>query len=157
MSTLGDIGPDSGKLGATAVIDVNLAGSVPGAALFGLEESGKITPILPQRADFDQDGIEKLAEGRYRIQLATTHQGSSGVLLLTGNGPFDTDLIGGAAGSRGATWPQKFLALAKQRGWKSEMVWYKTVDQQPNTAQAGAPVPAPAASPSPSSAAPPAH
>ncbi len=132
MSTLGDIGADAGKLGATAIIDVNLAGSTAGAALFGLEESGEITPILPQRADFDQEGIEKLGEARYRIPLATTHKGWSGVLLLTGNGPFEPNLIGGAPGSRGPDWPQKFLEIARQRGWKSEMVWYKTVDQQPN-------------------------
>ena len=132
MSTLGDIGADAGKLGATAIIDVNLAGSTAGAALFGLEESGEITPILPQRQDFDQEGIEKLGEAKYRIPLATTHKGWSGVLLLTGNGPFEPGLIGGAPGSRGADWPQKFLEIAQKRGWKSEMVWYKTVDQQPN-------------------------
>jgi serine/threonine-protein kinase len=132
MATLGDVGQDAGKLGATAIVDVNLSGSVPGAALFGLEDSGEITPILPDRAAFDQEGIEKLGEGRYRLPLATTHKGWSGLLLLTGKGPFAPDTIGGPAGSHGPEWRTKFLQLANAGGWKSEMVWYKTVDEQPN-------------------------
>jgi serine/threonine-protein kinase len=146
MGKLGDEEGEAGKVGATAIIDINLAGAVPGAALFGLDEAGKITPILPQRADFDQDGIEKLGEAKYRLPLTTTHEGWSGVLLLTGKPPFDSGLIGGASGSRGADWPQKFLTIARSRGWKSEMVWYKTVDQQPNTSSASTPGPAPSSS-----------
>lgn len=131
MSTLGDIGADAGKLGATAIVEVK-TGSVAQATLYGLEESGNISEILPDRAAFDQEGIEKMPDGSFRIPLATTHKGWSGVLLLTGNGPFDPKLIGGPPGSRGADWTQRFLGKARAQNWKSEMVWYKTVDEQPN-------------------------
>ena len=132
MSLLGDVGQDAGKLGATALIDIDLRRSDVAAALFGLEESGAITPILPDRTSFEQEGIEKLANGKFRIPLVTTHRGWSGVLLITGRGNIEPDLIGGGAGSRGPSWLQKFSVAAQQRGWKSEMVWYKTVDQQAN-------------------------
>jgi len=58
--------------------------------------------------------------------------GWSGILMLSGKGPFDPALLNAPAGSRGPDWPAKFLKLAQERGWTSEMVWYRTVDEVPN-------------------------
>ena len=132
MSTLGDVGPDSGKLGAEAIIEIDLSNLSNDATLIGLEDSGTISQIIPDRALFDQAGITKSGPGTYRISLATTHKGWSGVLLITGKKPFDKNLFEGPAGSRGSSWSTNFLAKAKERGWNAEMIWYKTVDNQPN-------------------------
>jgi hypothetical protein len=40
--------------------------------------------------------------------------------------------VAGTAGSRGADWPQRFGAAAQKGNWRSEMVWFKMVDEVPN-------------------------
>ncbi len=60
------------------------------------------------------------------------HQGWSGMLLLTGKGPFDPALVAAPAAKRGADWSDRFRKAAAAGGWKAEMVWYRTVDEQAN-------------------------
>jgi eukaryotic-like serine/threonine-protein kinase len=128
-----DAGTDAGKIGAKAVIQLDLNGFSSDLALVGVEGSGEMTEFVTQRSDVTQNpDIEQPQPGNYRFTLNTTHTGWSGILMLTGTGPFDQSLLSGPVGSRGADWPAKFLAQAKQRDWKAEMVWYRTVDAVPN-------------------------
>jgi serine/threonine-protein kinase len=128
-----EAGSEAGKIGAKAVIQLNLNGLSSDLALVGVEGSGEMTEFVTQRSDItDSPDVEQPQPGNYRFTLYTTHTGWSGILMLTGQGPFDQSLLNGPVGSRGADWPTKFLARAKQRGWKSEMVWYRTVDEVPN-------------------------
>ena len=80
--------------------------------------------------------LENLGGGRYRLYLPTTNPGWSGIVLLVGNGPFPAALFNHRAGSLSANWNQSFLATARQQGWKSEMVWYKAINEQPDPAPA---------------------
>lgn len=128
-----DAGPDAGQLGAQAVIEVDLNGLSGDTALVGIEESGEMTQFVSTKTEISaSSGIQQVRPGVYRIPLNTTHRGWSGILMLTGQGPFDPALLSGKAGSRGADWTAKFLNEAKAKGWKADMVWYRTVDEQPN-------------------------
>ena len=127
------LGDTAGEIGAKAVIQLDLNGFSSDLALVGVEGSGEMTQFVTQRSDItDNPDIEQPQPGNYRFTLNTTHTGWSGILMLTGKGPFDQSLLSGPVGSRGADWPAKFLAQAQQRGWKAEMVWYRTVDEVPN-------------------------
>ena len=119
----------TGKMAARAVITMDIGSPTVDFALFGLEPTGKIDAIIPDRATAQKlvgSALESLGPDRYRLPLDTDHQGWSGLLLLTGKGPFDPALIAAAPAARGASWPERFKAAADAGGWKAEMVWYKT-------------------------------
>jgi serine/threonine-protein kinase len=128
-----ELGSDAGKLAAPAVIQVNTNGDTKDLALVGMDDSGSMTKLIGARAELSPDnGIEQPQPGVYRFQLNTDHKGWSGILLLSGQGPFDDALLNGTTASRGADWANRFLAQARQKGWQAEMVWYRTVDAAPN-------------------------
>lgn len=128
--------PYAGQLGAHTIINIDLSG-IKDFALYGLDPSGLISPLIPDRKTFDATAktgvpIANLGNGRYRFTLDSNHAGWSGILLLTGAGGFSDKLVAGPAGSRGADWPQRFAAAAKAGNWRSEMVWFKLVDEVKN-------------------------
>jgi len=125
-----------GQIGARTVTNLDLNG-VKDFALYGLEPNGTISPLVPNRAAFDKlpkpgVPIADLGNGRYRFSIDANHVGWSGILLLTGDGGFQDALVTGSAGSRGADWPARFAAAARANGWRSEMTWFKMVDEVPN-------------------------
>ncbi len=124
-------GAQAGSVGAKAVINFNLTDPTTEVALFGIEPSGKITQITKEKSEL-VGGSEDLGNGQYRLTIEVSHVGWSGLLLLSGNKPFHGELLAGPAGSHGGDWSQRFLDGAKASGWKAEMVWFKTVDDQPN-------------------------
>jgi serine/threonine-protein kinase len=129
--------PDSafpGKIGARAVINLDLADPSRDFALYGIEPSGAISAIIPDRKTFS--GMEKngtpiadLGGDRYRLQIDADHSGWSGIILLTGRGGFSDALV---TGSHGGDWPARFAAAARANGWRAEMVWFKMVDEVPD-------------------------
>ena len=131
--------PDSaypGQIGARTVINLDLSG-IKDFALYGLEPSGAISALLPDRKTFDAmpkpgEPIADLGNGKYRFSIDANHTGWSGILLLSGKGGFSDSLVAGSAGSRGADWSQRFAAAARQGDWRAEMVWFKMVDEVPN-------------------------
>jgi serine/threonine-protein kinase len=128
-----EFGPDAGKLAAPAVIQVNTNADSKDMSLVGMDDSGAMTKLIGARSELSPaNGIEQPQPGVYRFQLNTDHMGWSGILLLSGQGPFDDGLLNGTTASRGADWANKFLAQARQKGWQAEMVWYRTVDAAPN-------------------------
>jgi serine/threonine-protein kinase len=136
VSTLPAQSNYAGQLGARTIINLDLSG-IGEFALYGLEPNGEISAIVSSRKEFDAipkngDPIADLGNGRYRFTIDVNHLGWSGILLLTGKGGFTKTLIAGPAGSRGADWPQRFAAAAKGGDWRSEMVWFKMVDERPN-------------------------
>ena len=122
----------NGKTAGRAVITMNIGDRNIDFALFGLEPDGKITALLTSRAAFEaflktpNDLITDLGGDNYRLQIDTDHQGWSGLLLLTGKGPFDPNLVAAPAAQRGADWSSRFRQAASAGNWKAEMVWYKT-------------------------------
>ncbi|MDE8653710.1 serine/threonine-protein kinase [Novosphingobium album (ex Liu et al. 2023)] len=142
-----EAGELAGKPGGTAVITFDLSGFKDEISLIGLEETGKMEQLTTNKEELISNS-RAAGEDRRRIELNTSHRGWSGILMLTGQGPFPADLLTNTAATRGADWPQRFLNLARQQNWKAEMVWYRTVDEVPDVP---APVltrpPAPAALP----------
>lgn len=122
-----------GNTAARAIINMAPRDPSTDFALVGLEPTGRMDIVFSSRADFTQKkagnstAIADLGGDAYRLQIDTDHHGWSGVLLITGRGPFDPKLLQGEAAERGADWPQRFKAAAAQGGWKTEMVWYRTV------------------------------
>lgn len=126
--------PDSayaGAVGARAVVNLDLADPNLDFALYGIEPSGAISTIVPNRAVFA--GLEKtgtpiadLGGDRYRLQIDADHAGWSGILLLTGKGGFSEALMDG---NHGAEWQAQFATAAQRNGWRAEMVWFKMVDE----------------------------
>jgi eukaryotic-like serine/threonine-protein kinase len=129
-----------GKIAANAIISVNIADPSLDFALVGLEPSGKIDPLIPSRAAFaevlrtSRKGIPvtDLGGDRYRLQIDLDHQGWSGLLLMTGKGPFDPGVVAPPLGARGAEWRDKLVQLAAERNWQATMVWFKSVDEAPD-------------------------
>ncbi len=127
MATLPTDSPDAGKLGARSVTNFNLADASRQYALFAIEPNGTITQMTRQASDFG----EPIAPNQYRLQIDVTHKGWSGFLLLSGRKPLDAAFVAGPPGSHGPDWARRFAAAAAQGGWKTEMEWFKTVDDQP--------------------------
>ena len=126
----------NGKLAARAVITMAPRHAGLDFALVGLEPTGKMDVIFPSRAAFEQikagqpadsSAIADLGGDSYRLQIDTDHHGWSGLLLITGRGPFDPKLLQGDPVARGADWPDRFRAAASNGGWQTDMVWYRTV------------------------------
>ena len=127
----------AGQMAANAVIEIAIADPSLDFALVGLEPSGKIDMLIPDRRAFaeavraSRNGvpITDLGGDRYRLQIDLDHAGWSGLLLVTGKGPFDTAAIAPPLGQRGAEWREKLVALAAERGWEANMIWFRSVDQ----------------------------
>lgn len=105
-------------------------------ALLGIEPNGELSELLPSRQALDQavsEGIiEQTGPGEYRVSIDMDHTGWSGLVLLTGDGPFDKAITQPAVEARDEQWQNDFVATASERDWKSEMIWFKSVDKQPN-------------------------
>ena len=129
-----------GQIAANVVMEVNVADPKTDFALVGIEPSGVID------AEFMGDGkvvgrtelktyaanpriVTDLGGDKFKMQLEVNHAGWSGVLLLTGKGPFPKDMIAPPLGARGPDWTNKFVSMAAERGWQTDMVWFKTVDE----------------------------
>jgi hypothetical protein len=127
--------PD-GHVAAEAVINMAPRDPSVDLALIGLEPDGAMTLLVKDRADLKRKVaaalISDLGGDSYRLQIDTTHDGWSGMLLIIGKGPFDPALLEGGAANRGADWPQRFRIAAAQGGWRTEMVWYRTTKSGEN-------------------------
>jgi serine/threonine-protein kinase len=130
----------AGKIAANAVIGINIADPALDFALIGLEPSGKIDMLIPNRAAFAEQirqskggkPITDLGGDRYRLQIDLDHQGWSGLLLMTGKGPFDADIVAPPLGARSAEWRDKLVQRAAESNWQATMVWFKSVDDAPD-------------------------
>lgn len=122
----------AGTLGARVVATMDLSGMKDEVALIGLKEDGGMELLAPDKASIVGGADENLGGDKYRFYLDTTHTGWSGMLVLTGKPPFTDANLTSTVKSRTIDWPDKFAAIAKQRGWHAEMVWYRTVDEMPN-------------------------
>lgn len=140
-------GSQIGKKGARMIVDLALSGLQGEFALYGIEKSNQISPIVGSRADFmaaaasSDSGIARL-EGidNFRLELdISATPGWAGVLLLIGKGGFTEQAIKDLGTPAGNT---RFDQAAAANGWKAEIVWFKFTDNVPD-----APAPAGSAAP----------
>jgi serine/threonine-protein kinase len=126
-----------GREASNAIVDFNFGNLQGDFALMGIEPNGVISYTVPDRADFDQRlaqsrggrPIEDVGGDRYRLHIDADHEGWSGIILISGQGPFPQEVVAPQVGARGPTWQQQFLSMAAQRGWRLEMVWYESVNR----------------------------
>ena len=121
----------AGELTASPEVEIDLNGLAGDLSMFGLEETGEITPLLASKAEIEAVESTTPRPGVKSFKVDTTHKGWSGILLLKGRGPFDPTLIAKPPGEVSESWVSRFLSTAKAQGWKSEMIWYRTVDEKP--------------------------
>lgn len=124
-------GEFKGTIGAKAVINFDFSDGAGDYALFGLEPSGLISEEAKTKSEIT-NGFTPISKNKYRLDIDVNHPGWSGVLLLSGLKPINAGFVAGPPGSRNAAWTKRFLTAAREGGWKAEMVWFKTVDEQPN-------------------------
>ncbi|USU10280.1 serine/threonine protein kinase [Sphingomonadaceae bacterium OTU29MARTA1] len=125
-----------GKLAANAPVVIAIGDPSLDFALVGLEPSGAIDMVIPDRAAFrsallaSRGGlpISDLGSDRYRMVIDLDHEGWSGLLLVTGKGPFDARLIAPPLGQRDAAWRSELVERAAERGWQADMLWFRSVD-----------------------------
>ena len=135
----------AGEEAANAVIDFDFTDPNIDFAIVGIEPSGVISAIIPDRASFDGAVAQSVGgrpissngEGRYRLHIDLDHEGWSGIILITGQGPFPPDVIAPPVGARGPSWQQEFLGQAAQRNWRVEMVWFQSVNREGSNALGG--------------------
>jgi hypothetical protein len=105
-------------------------------SLLGIEPNGTLSELLPSRQALDEAVaaglVEQTGPSEYRVSIDMDHTGWSGLVLLVGDGPFDKAVTQPAIDARGEEWQGNFVATASERDWKSEMLWFKSVDKQPN-------------------------
>ena len=75
---------------------------------------------------------EKSPQGEYTVPFNMDHVGWSGLILLTGDAPFEPAIVEPAVDARGQDWQGNFVATASERDWKAEMLWIRSVDKVPN-------------------------
>ena len=109
MSTLPADSSYAGKVGARVVVNLDLS-DIAGQdfALYGIEPSGEISSVIPNRAALAAmlvpgSPITTLGAEHYRLQVDADHSGWSGFVLLAGRGGFSDKLVVAKAGrpSRG--------------------------------------------------------
>ena len=125
----------AGKIAANAIVSIAIGDPTLDFALLGVEPSGRIDMVIPSRAAFadtvrqSKNGvpITDLGNDRYRLKIDLDHAGWSGLLLVTGKGPFDAAVLAPPLGSRGSDWRNKLATLAGERGWRADMVWFESI------------------------------
>lgn len=120
-----------GALAADPEIEIDTNNLTDDFALFGLEETGAITPLIKSKTELGEFVTTTPRPGVSSFKLTTDHKGWSGILLLKGKGPFDPTLLEKGPGEVSPSWVNRFLSTAKAQGWKSEMIWYRTADEKP--------------------------
>ena len=125
-------GQYAGREAVNALLDVDLGDPNNDIAILGIEPSGKLTVLLSSRAQFEQAlarsvggrPISREPNGHFRVHLDSDHEGWSGILLLSGRGPFDPAIVAPDIGARGPDWLNRFVTAASAGNWHAEMVWY---------------------------------
>ncbi|MGI4732253.1 MAG: protein kinase domain-containing protein [Janthinobacterium lividum] len=127
----------AGERAAEAVVDIAVGSPGLDFTLVGLEPSGQMTVLFANRAALARQvaasthgvPLTALPGDRYRLTLDLDHGGWSGLLLLTGRGPFDAATVAPRLGARGPDWRDRLVSLAAARDWQADMVWFKSVDE----------------------------
>ena len=138
-------GDQAGKLVANPIIRFSPSDPRGDLTLFGIEPSGVIGVLFTSRKELEQAVEASLASYRagatetnptktgpdqYEVKLVIDHQGWSGLVLLTGRGPFPADVVRPPLGARNTAWQDRFATMADRQGWKADMLWFKVSSQR---------------------------
>jgi hypothetical protein len=118
------------RMATTAVVEIDTR-RVRDFALIELDRGREARVLFSSRAAFMRNlheagsWIRDIGNGRYRLNLPIANTGWTGVIMITGHGPFDATMLP-HIGRDGAAWQQQFLAAAAARDWHAGMVWFET-------------------------------
>lgn len=118
------------RMATTAVVEIDTRG-VRDFALIELDRGREARFLFSSRAAFmlnlhqARSRISDIGNGRYRLNLPIFNTGWKGVIMITGDGPFDATMLP-QIGRAGPAWQRQFLAAAAARGWQAGMVWFET-------------------------------
>lgn len=133
-------GEYAGQIGTHVITDLALDGIGGDYALYAIEKSNVITQFVPDRNVLPQNvngtSIQKLPGiENYRLDIETNAKpGWSGIVLITGKGGFTPDALSDLVSPAGKA---AFEQRARANDWKVQIVWYKFVDNLPNTGTGG--------------------
>lgn len=132
-----------GQTESRPLIDVAIDDPALDFTAFLIEPTGDYSVLFSSRAHFQRElaqntgAVSSQGADRYNVTLRVPYAGWTGLLLITGAGPFDEQITAPALAARGPEWTSSFMSVATRRHWHTEMVWFNSVDRQPNV-----PVPA---------------
>lgn len=145
--TVADTGDYKGEHVAKAIASFSTGDPNTDLTLFGIAPSGVIDHLIDSRAMLEQTVAASLAAFRanllketnptkqgpdqYQFKMDIDHDGWSGLVLITGKGPFPADIVRPPLGARNVDWQNRFATYASQHGWKADMLWFKVVGQTP--------------------------
>lgn len=135
MLPQGDSSAYAGREAAGAIVNIDIGDPSLDFALLGIEPSGRIAMLIKDRRAFGEAlrasrndvPVKDFGNDRYRLRIDLDHAGWSGLLLVTGKGPFEPSVLAPPLGSRGSDWRDKVATLAGERGWRTEMIWFESV------------------------------
>ncbi|MGN3975575.1 serine/threonine-protein kinase [Tsuneonella sp. SYSU-LHT278] len=71
----------------------------------------------------------------YPADLESPPKESYGIAVVTGRGPFSTQLFGDAEADQplplDASWPDRFRSEARAKGWRTDIFWFSVADEVP--------------------------
>jgi len=126
-----------GKLAGEPSITLAPRSPAQDFALLRLDPLGRINVIWGSRKAFDaaRQGDSSIVDqggDAYTVTAdALNVAGTSGLLLLTGAGPFDPSLLATPPGVRNVSWIDQVRQAAAAGGWKATMTWYKVQNNAP--------------------------
>ncbi len=134
------VGAQAGQSAAVPQIHISANALREDIAIIGIETSGAMTDLIPDKATLlklvsnpDTDTGSLNADGSITLKVTQGDVGWAGILTVRGRGPFDPALVAPPPMARGADWRARLDAAAKAKGWKADMVWFKIVDEVPDT------------------------
>ncbi len=130
-------------VGPNAKVVVNLTVGNPqqNFSIVGMDKNGGLQQIFNDRAAFNAyhtqfpDFVTDKGGDSFSSTACYNETGIVGQLLIVGAGPFDLGLPNAMVSSKSqavdSAWVKRFADAAKAGGWKTDMVWYRVVDDQP--------------------------
>jgi serine/threonine-protein kinase len=143
-NTIADNGDYKGQHVAKPLIRFSTDDASTDLAVIGIAPSGLIDRLIDSRSDLE-DGVQsslaafragdaketnptKRGPNQYELKLDINHEGWSGLVLITGQGPFPADIVRPSLGARNIAWQERFATYAARHGWKADMLWFKVED-----------------------------
>ena len=128
-----------GKKVARVVVNFYVDPQTPAVALYGIDPTGETGALLTlDRSQLANTAYLKTMSitaepgGNYRLQFNQPVAGWSGLMMMSGKGPFPAEVVTPSPANRGQAWLTSFKQAATANGWHTQMLWIKAVDETPN-------------------------
>jgi len=126
---------------AKVVVNLSIGNPRQNFSIIGMDKNGGLQQIFNDRAAFNAyhaqfpEFVTDKGGDSFSSTACYNETGIVGQLLIVGAGPFDLGLPNALTSNKSqpvdAAWIKRFADAAKAGGWKTNMVWYRVVDDQP--------------------------